>query len=480
MKVFISYAWTNNEYTSKILLLAERLMSDGVETIIDKWDLSAGQDKYAFMEQMIQDSSIDHVLIMLNREYKQKSDERKGGVGTEAQIISSDLYNKVDQTKFIPIVIEKDDSGRPYLPIYLNNRIYIDLSENENYEYRYEELLRLIYKRPQFQKPKLGTAPLWIFEDKENISNINIKERELITSLEKNHKSRIIKVRDYIEIIQSELINAEINEKYHGQHDFGKVALDSFTAMTPVKNSLLNVLKNIAIYDESIETFDEFFQFFRNIEKFYRPNTNKDNSSWTLGQYDNYALFFYELIISSMAILLKFNRYNLANKFLSNVLIKDNATNWMYGGLEKNIETIYDKFESLHIIPEYFQSITGKSFLQPVVEILKNRVFPSLSFSDIIEADLVLHYYRAFTSQYNQYFPRFTVYLGECKLTFLINLIYKDKSKSVLTVFGIDNLNLLKEKIDNGYFLYDKLYTDYYNRIPKLTSLIDQKLWGTK
>ena len=165
-----------------------------------------------------------------------------------------------------------------------------------------------------------------------------------------------------------------------------------------------------------------------------------------------------------MAILLKFNRYNLANKFLSNVLIKDNATNWMYGGLEKNIETIYDKFESLHIIPEYFQSITGKSFLQPVVEILKNRVFPSLSFSDIIEADLVLHYYRAFTSQYNQYFPRFTVYLGE----------------SVLTVFGIDNLNLLKEKIDNGYFLYDKLYTDYYNRIPKLTSLIDQKLWGTK
>lgn len=72
------------------------------------------------------------------------------------------------------------------------------------------------------------------------------------------------------------------------------------------------------------------------------------------------------------------------------------------------------------------------------------------------------------------------MYLGECKLTFLINLIYKDKSKSVLTVFGIDNLNLLKEKIDNGYFLYDKLYTDYYNRIPKLTSLIDQKLWGTK
>ena len=33
MKVFISYAWTNPEYVSIVLLLAERLMSDGVETI---------------------------------------------------------------------------------------------------------------------------------------------------------------------------------------------------------------------------------------------------------------------------------------------------------------------------------------------------------------------------------------------------------------------------------------------------------------
>ena len=97
MKVFISYAWTNPEYVSKVLLLAERLMSDGVETIIDKWNLSPGQDKYVFMEQMIQDTSIDHVLMMLNQEYKRKSDERKGGVGTEAQIISSDLYKKWGQ-----------------------------------------------------------------------------------------------------------------------------------------------------------------------------------------------------------------------------------------------------------------------------------------------------------------------------------------------------------------------------------------------
>ena len=97
MKVFISYAWTNQKYVSFILSIAERLMADGIETIIDKWNLNAGQDKYVFMEQMVQDTSINHVLLMLNKEYKIKSDERRGGVGTEAQIISSDLYNKVDR-----------------------------------------------------------------------------------------------------------------------------------------------------------------------------------------------------------------------------------------------------------------------------------------------------------------------------------------------------------------------------------------------
>jgi len=479
MKVFISYAWTNPEYVSKVLLLAERLMSDGVETIIDKWNLSPGQDKYVFMEQMIQDTSIDHVLMMLNQEYKHKSDKRKGGVGTEAQIISSDLYNKVDQTKFIPIITEKDESGEAYLPVYLKNRIYIDLSDDEKYEDQYEELLRLIYKRPQFQKPKLGTAPSWLFEDKENISITNTKERSLINSLIKNDKIKIIKIRDYIETIQSDLAKAEIKEKYNGQPEFGKIAFDSFIAMTPIRDSLLDVLKNIALY-EGIDCFDEFFQLFRNIENYYRPNPKGGSSSWIQGQYDNYVIFFYELIISSMAILLKYNRYDLANKFLSNVLIKDNAANWMYGGIEKNIETIYDKFENLHVIPEYYKSISGKNFFQPVVEILKTRVFPSLSLSDIIESDLVLHYYRTFTDSYSQHFPRFALYLGECKLTFFLNLIYKDKSKRVLEVFGVDNLDMLKEKLEQGHFPYDRAYIGDYDRIPKLTSLIDEKLWGTK
>ena len=45
-------------------------------------------------------------------------------------------------------------------------RIYIDLSDTETYEVEYEKLLRNIYEKPQFVKPKLGKRPEWIDDAK--------------------------------------------------------------------------------------------------------------------------------------------------------------------------------------------------------------------------------------------------------------------------------------------------------------------------
>ena len=124
-KVFISYAWTNVDYESEILSIAERLLNDGIDAVIDKWDLTTGQDKYKFMEKMVSDTSISHVLLMLNKEYQIKADERSGGVGTETQIINKEIYDKTEQVKFIPIIMERDENGEAYIPIFPKNRIYI-------------------------------------------------------------------------------------------------------------------------------------------------------------------------------------------------------------------------------------------------------------------------------------------------------------------------------------------------------------------
>ena len=82
----------------------ERLVSDGVDTILDKWNLKEGQDLNQFMESMVSDKSIDRVLIILTKKYAEKANDRIGGVGKETLIISSEVYEKASQTKFIPVV----------------------------------------------------------------------------------------------------------------------------------------------------------------------------------------------------------------------------------------------------------------------------------------------------------------------------------------------------------------------------------------
>ena len=102
-------------------------MSDGINTKLDKWDLREGQDKNVFMESMVSDDKISKVLVICDKLYTEKADNRKGGVGTESQIISKEVYDKVNQEKFIPIVREYDENGKPYLPIYFksnNNWLY--------------------------------------------------------------------------------------------------------------------------------------------------------------------------------------------------------------------------------------------------------------------------------------------------------------------------------------------------------------------
>src|SRR5690242_4127600 len=141
-KVFISYSWTSKEHQQYVIDLAARLANDRVHVVIDVWDLQAGQDKFVFMEKMVTDPTIQRVLIILDQKYKEKADERKAGVGSESQIISSELYGKAEQRKFIPIIATKDEQGNPYLPVYLKSRIYYDLSPDADFANQYEQLLR--------------------------------------------------------------------------------------------------------------------------------------------------------------------------------------------------------------------------------------------------------------------------------------------------------------------------------------------------
>lgn len=153
-KVFISYSWVPEENKQWVEKLAKKLENDGIEVVIDYKNLKLGYDKYTFMEKMVNDSSIDKVLIICNSEYKKKADARIGGVGDEATIITPQVYRQAEQEKFIPVVCEKDANGEPYLPIYLASRMYADLT---NFSEGYKNLLENLTGNSESQT-NFGTA----------------------------------------------------------------------------------------------------------------------------------------------------------------------------------------------------------------------------------------------------------------------------------------------------------------------------------
>lgn len=202
-KVFISYSWSSDEIT---MPLAERLVSHGVNVVLDKWDLKEGQDKYAFMEKSVNDPEISKVLIICDKSYTEKANNRQGGVGDETAIISPEIYGETVQEKFIPIIVEKDEFGVAFVPAYIKSRIYIDLSNPEEYENEYEKLIRNIYGKPIYKKPQLGRKPEWLEEEKTDMFPLKDLIRQLKgASSNKQKQSAIIRRfgAEHIEVLKT-------------------------------------------------------------------------------------------------------------------------------------------------------------------------------------------------------------------------------------------------------------------------------------
>ena len=202
-KVFISYSWANENTVNFTSDLAERLVQHGVDVIWDKWSLQEGQDKYAFMERSVNDDSISHVLLICDKAYKERANARCGGVEDETSVITPKIYGNTNQTKFIPILFERDDSGNEYLPTYIKARIYIDFSNALDYESSYEQLLRRLYDKPICKKPPLGKPPAILAEDSVNYNELNalVKKNK---SLPDNQPYKFQELKlDFIEIFIS-------------------------------------------------------------------------------------------------------------------------------------------------------------------------------------------------------------------------------------------------------------------------------------
>lgn len=232
-KVFISYAWGTDDYNQKVILFATDLKHDGVDVVLDRWHLKEGNDTYAFMEKSVVDESITNVLILLDPVYAKKANDRTGGVGTETQIISSEVYNKVEQSKFLPVIFERDESGNVCKPRYMLGLLHFDLTQEEHYQSEYQRLVRTLYGIDTIKEPELGTPPSWL-EEEPRITYKSIVSEEYF----KGNADSTVKKKKYFEKL-NELSNQIVGYDFIEE----KNAVLAYAELLPFRDEMLLLLK---------------------------------------------------------------------------------------------------------------------------------------------------------------------------------------------------------------------------------------------
>jgi hypothetical protein len=154
-KVFLSYSHDSDEHSHWVLNLASELRTNGIDAVLDQWDLSPGQDIAAFMANGIR--SADRVLLICTSSYVSKAEAGTGGVGYERLIVTAEVVGSINTIKFIPIVLNNPSSRK--VPDFLGPRMYIDFSDSTQYQKKLEDLLREIHNAPAAVKPPLGHNP---------------------------------------------------------------------------------------------------------------------------------------------------------------------------------------------------------------------------------------------------------------------------------------------------------------------------------
>jgi hypothetical protein len=154
-KVFISYSHDSKEHKEWVARLATDLRSNGVDVVLDQWDLALGQDVAMFMQRGV--SSSDRVIMVCSETYVSKADAGTGGVGYERLIITSEVVENIDTKKFIPVV--RGNASSLKVPRFMGPRLYVDFTRDDEYAVRLEEILREIHNSPTMAKPPLGPSP---------------------------------------------------------------------------------------------------------------------------------------------------------------------------------------------------------------------------------------------------------------------------------------------------------------------------------
>lgn len=153
-KAFISYSHDSLDHKKWVLDFATRLRNNGVDAILDQWDLQPGDDLPQFMERGL--ATADRVLMVCTEKYVEKANSGAGGVGYEKMIVTADLLKSIDSNKVIPLIRQ---NGSHSVPNFLRSKLFLNFSRPDQFEFSFDELIRTLHGSPLYEKPPVAKNP---------------------------------------------------------------------------------------------------------------------------------------------------------------------------------------------------------------------------------------------------------------------------------------------------------------------------------
>lgn len=447
-KLFISYCWTSDKHKEWVFQLATGLRENGVDVILDRWHLDVGQDTHVFMERMVNDPEINRVALICDRAYVEKANRRDGGVGIEAQIITLSIYESHQQTKFVALVTELDEQGKPYVPTYYGSKKWLKFFDDSTYSEDFETLLRWIFDKPLDKVPPLGKPPAFLTEDGGSITLATTSyQRRAIDALKNAKPNALAFVTEYLDRVIDELEKFRIIYKNDNSIFFDDLLVKNIEEFIPYRNELISCFLAAAVYANDETSWKILHRFFERLISFRNPPPEMRQFHSEL--FDNFIFLTSELFLYLIACNLKYENFNAVNYFISTKYYTDNALETPQGAMKDfqifkmALNTLNFRKRRLNLNLQNLES-----------EFLKNRsISQTVSFDEIMTADFILYLRsKIHSDEISYWFPYTLVYLNHYKK---IKLFVRAQSKKyfkmisdILGVVGIEDLKLEISKID--------------------------------
>jgi hypothetical protein len=442
-KIFISYAWTNQQHENWVRQLATDLRKEGIDAILDKWDLNPGNDTLPFMEQMVNDDTVKKVLMVCDKNYAEKANKRKGAVGIETQIISKKVYEQSNQNKFAALIREYDEDGNPCVPTYCHSRFYIDFADDAAFSERFKELVLWIYDKPIYPKPPLGPKSALLSENK-IYSGTAMLQKKVIENITNGRGIAQGSIKEYFDEYHAKLELFRV--KFSSENKFIEDLLHNLEQFRSFRDEFLSVISYISKYDIDTSIEKSIHKFFENLLSYLgRPD---DVFEWYPAEIEIYKFIIYELFMCTLAILLKDENYDIISYLL----------NSKYFIPKQNIlfeQSTLPPFNCLRNHCAFFDKIAKyKNEYYPQAVFLKERNEASgINFYYIMEADFICYLKAEILNTH--WWPSTLIYLAPSPRPFELfaKSISAEYFENLTKIFGFvtitDIIKLLNEFSDN-------------------------------